>query len=236
MTSVLVLPLCLQLVTAAAPESLASRLSAADLAKVKKGEILVRRTSSGGRVESVVAGRIDAPPSWVFERVSDHCHQQLKGVAEPPRYVDVSSAETAVSKALPKKVAESVADRLPAITCAQAMQAATSFTYSTWDLPFPLPDGWTLMRGIRTQDPSHGGGSLRTRQVAGSMKDMEYSTEVVPLETGSLLVTVGVFYTPVSMPDFLLGDTDQTSPRIRAYRKQAAGKPWEHARPKVPAP
>ena len=218
--------------SAPADAPLAQRVSPEDLGAVKRGEIVVRRQSSGGRVETVVAAKIDAPPAWVYAQVSDLCRlDNSTKFSAAPRYLPVAATEAAVAAAGPKELDRDDVDKLTFIPCAQAAATPTLFSLATWDLPFPVPDGWALTRTLRTP-AGEGGGSLRATQVAGSLSAMEYHTDVTPLDGGTLFVAVSVFKIPFPVPGFLLSNTDQSSKHVIAIRERAKAAPW---RPGAPA-
>ncbi|MEW5852261.1 MAG: hypothetical protein AB2A00_25955 [Myxococcota bacterium] len=225
--AVISLSLLVLLGNAAAPDAPLARLvSTEDLALVKNGETVVRRKSAGGRVETMVAAKIDAPPSWVYAQIRDACHlDNSTAYSGAPRYFAATEAESAVAAARGEMERAEV-EKLRAITCTEAVAAPTAFSFTTWDLPFPLSDGWSFTRITRTPAGSSGG-IIRTMQVAGTLSHLEYHTDVVPLDGGTLLVALSVFEIPFSVPTFMLSSTDQSSKHVVTIRDRAKAAPWK---------
>lgn len=211
---------------AAADGPLAGVLTADELGRVKKGETVVRRSASNGRVETVVAGRINAPPSWVYAQMADACHlKHATDYSGEPVYVTQAHAEAAIAAAKPGSVTRNDVENLATVPCGKALLSSPSYSYTPWHLPWPLPDGWSFSRGERTSGGASGG-TIRSSQVAGTMRHMEYRTDITPLDENTLFVAVSVFVLPFPVPDFMLKSSDQSSRHIITIRERAKSAPW----------
>lgn len=214
-------------IPAAADVPLANLLTADELQRIKKGDAVVRRSSSKGRVETIVAAKIDAPPAWVYAQMSDACHlKHATNYSGEPVYVTPALAEAAIAAAKPRTVAREEVEKLAPVPCATALSSSPSYSYTPWHLPWPLPDGWSFSRGERTSGGASGG-TIRSSQVAGTLKHMEYNTDITPLDGNTLFVAVSVFVLPFRVPDFMLKSSDQSSRHITTIRERAKSAPWK---------